>query len=454
MIISTLSIRPVRVCVFAVGLAFTSLAFTSNGYAQNIPGNDEDDLLITVESGDTFSGIVSRELNSLDAWGEVARYNKLASPDSLRPGDVIVIPGELLRRRNFARVVFVKGNSTRSGGADDASESLAKGDKIYPGDMIKTDTDGFVSLSFSGGTSVNIQPDSTMRINVLECIDKEQACEINLESEKGQLGLDVNNEGFSQPTIFTIDTPYASAAVRGTKFDFDVNDGNVLGVTEGLVQISLNGISNDIKIGKGVLGGQGRSINDLYDLLVKPTLRLNKEINRVSDEDVISWDTVEGASKYLLAFANSDDVTQVVADAVSTDNVNKPDLAIGDYQVIARAVDPNGLRGFVAQEAFSRVDIDNEVTAPELDIVMTETELQVSADASAGAVEVKLGNQLKTIDSYDHVIGVSTYQISAGETIKVPVDMSKQWYLQGRKVVNKSTVSPYGLTYFFKKQGG
>ena len=63
--------RAVRTCLIAAGLLTWSLAALSQ--------SQEEDLRVTVKSGDTFGGILKRELQSLDAWSEVARFNELES---------------------------------------------------------------------------------------------------------------------------------------------------------------------------------------------------------------------------------------------------------------------------------------------------------------------------------------------------------------------------------------
>jgi len=437
----------VRSCVVAAGLFASSAAI-----AQGTTEAEIQDLLITVESGDTFSGIISRELKSLDAWGEIAKYNKLGSPDDLKPGDVIIIPAEVLKLRNYATAVFVKGNAILHNSAKDTKTELKKGDRIYAGDLIETDENGFVSVSFNGGTSVNIQPDSTMKINVLDCIDRELACEIDLRSESGQLGLDVQSIGFEKPTEFNIDSPYASAAVRGTRFDFDVNEGNVLGVTEGTVEISLNGIRNDIKIGKGVLAGQGRSINDLYDLLVKPPFRLRDDFNRISSEDIINWDAVDSAEKYLVTYSAAESMKSPLTSLTIDKTFTLPDLPAGEFFVGGRAVDSNGLRGFTGVRKLQSVDIDSKVAAPELEILIRDTQMQITPSGSAtDDVEVKIGNSIENIDSGEYIVTNQVHHLKGGESITVEIDAAKQWFMQTRKVVDSNTVSPYGLLYFFDK---
>ena len=86
------------ISVLLAGLFVSTAVFAQSDETKNSDETQSavQDLHITVESGDTFSGIVTRELNSYDAWGEIARYNKLDSPDDLKPGDVIIIPAQVL----------------------------------------------------------------------------------------------------------------------------------------------------------------------------------------------------------------------------------------------------------------------------------------------------------------------------------------------------------------------
>jgi len=461
-----LTSRAIHSSVLATGLAtglVASLFVSSAALSQSNTNTAEpdktkaaiQDLRITVQPGDTFSGIVTREMKSYDAWGEIARYNKLESPDNLKPGDVIVIPAEVLRLRNYATVVFAKPKAIHHNASEGTKGNVAKGDKIYLGDLIETNENGFVSMSFNGGSSVNIQPDSTVEISMLDCIDREKACQIKLEAEKGRIGLDVQRTGFAKPTVFSIDSPYANAAVRGTSFDFDVDEGNVLGVTEGSVAISFNGNSNNILAGKGVLAGEGRSINDVFDLLAAPTFNLNDGITHVSSEDVISWDAVDTAVIYQLAYDENESMQSALITLTETSRYTKPELPVGDFYISGRAVDSNGLRGFLSKKQIRSVAIDQEVDAAELDVVIDGMKMQITAAGTpADDIEVKIGNEVVVVDGTEYIMGDSTHRLRGGDTITVDVDPARAWYLQSRKVVNRNNVSPYGLLYFFDKTSG
>ena len=248
--------------------------------------------------------------------------------------------------------------------------------------------------------------------------------------------------------------PYASAAVRGTRFDFDINDGNVLGVTEGKVEITYNGNRSDVDIGKGVVVADGGSIGQQIDLLGKPEIRLSDDQDKVSSEDVISWEVVSGAEKYLVTYASSESMQDVVASIDNVDNVTRPELPVGEYYLSTRAVDANGLRGFSAHKKIAVVKLDDGTQAPDLDIQVTDTEMQVKAPESASnTTEVKIGNALVEINSREYVVSTNTYLLAPGQQITIPIDSSKDWYLQNRAVMSADTVSSYGFLYVFEAPG-
>ena len=442
--------RKMRLSVLAAGMFGTVVL------AQSVIAADAQDYKVTVKAGETFSNIVVRELNTLSPWEVVAEYNNLASPDELKPGDVIVIPAHLIRLKNFATVVYVKRNVTHYNSITNSKSELRKGDRIHRGDQIETDETGFVSVSFNGGTSVNIQPVSKMKVAALECVDSDDTCEIDLETFKGTLGVNVQSVGFKNPTEFNIKTPYASAAVRGTEFDFDVtDDGNILGVTEGTVEIAYNGASNNINESQGVLAGEGRSINDVFDLLKQPELALHDDVTLISSEDIISWQPVAQAASYRIDFASSESMADVLTSSSETNTFIRPVLPQGEIYVAARAVANNGLRGLISQKKLSSVAIDTESESPILDIELSGNEMQITAsDGASNDIEIKIGNSLQSISNSEFIVADQVHRIDAGETLKLEIDRTKEWYLQGRSVINESTVSPYGLLYVFEETGG
>lgn len=451
------SLSHIRCQAFALLAVFFAAFAPATVWAEATAGetvrSDSRDLHIVVKPGESLSVILQRELESIADWKLVARTNKIASPDNLRPGDVIVIPHSLVQKRNYARLAFAKGTAQLIRAITKAVEKVKKGVKVFVGDAIKTGRDGFVSLSFRDSSLVNIQPNSEIVVDKLECFDKSVSCVITLRATEGELNLDVGQSDFSQPTTFTIETPYASAAVRGTEFDFDIREGNILGVTEGEVEISYGGQSSVVPLGKGTLAGEGRSISTVYDLLLAAEFPEFVDFNRVSEEDILQWGEVEDAERYLVAFATDEAMTSVVtATATST---GEPDATLvmsdvqpGDYYFAVRGVDENGLKGFPAKKKVRQVSIDKTV-GPDLDIEVVDQNMRIRSDSDR-PLEIRVGNELQFVKGLDRLVQYQTYELEPGKELNLDVKDNPDWYLTAREILSERSVSVYGGLYEYK----
>ena len=436
-------------CTAPLLIAIHSTSAVAQTAAEPGSKTRKSDLNVVVKPGDTLTSIVMREMGTLDYWTKLADHNKLQAPHKLSPGDKIEFPWELLQYRNFAKVVFVKGEVSLQRKGESEVRPLDKGVKVYIGDTIKTSKNGFASLTFKGESLVNIQPDSHVVLQELECFEVEVACQIDLRTDKGQMRLDVKNVGFSKPTKFSIDTPYATAAVRGTVFDFTTLDGNILGVTEGEVEISANELSSRVPIGKGTLAGEGRSITVLYNLLDKPAYN---DFLRISAQDVISWSPLDKAEKYKVVVASNESMTDIIQSLTSDRTLVQAQQQPGTYFISARGVAENGLQGFRATQRIDQVKIDPAADVPELEMELSDTTLTIKA-AGTGRTEIHIGDHLTKVDDLDQLVDFKSYDINAGDSLTLQVDTSKDIYLISRTVINSSTVSSYGNLYEFKKTG-
>ncbi len=72
----------------------------------------------------------------------------------------------------------------------------------------------------------------------------------------------------------------------------------------------------------------------------------------------------------------------------------------------------------------------------------------------ADDVEVNIGNAIVIDSGIEYIMSREIQQLKGGETTTVNIDPAKEWYIKSRKIVNESTVSPYGLLYFFDKTDG
>lgn len=415
--------------------------------------SDSRDLHVVVKPGDSLNSILKRELESVDDWKLIARTNKIAEPNNLRPGDVIVIPHSLLHKRNFARLAFVKGTGELIRAVTRLVEVLKKGVKVFVGDTISTGNNGFVSLAFRDSTLVNIQPNSVVLIEKLECFEKKEACVISLRADDGELNLDVGRADFEKPTKFTIETPYASAAVRGTVFDFEIREGNVMGVTEGEVEISYSGESAVVPIGKGTLAGEGRSVSTVYDLLLATEFPEFVDFERVSAQDTLQWNSLSDASRYIATIASDEAMTNVVATRATSARDRHPTVIEstfqpGDYFLSVRGIDENGLKGFPAVKKLRQVSIDKD-EGPDLDIEVVD-ELMSVRSISDSPLEVRVGNELQSVNGLERLLQYQTFVIEPDQLFELDVTSNETWYITAREILSDRSVSVYGGLYEYK----
>ena len=219
-------------------------------------------------------------------------------------------------KSNFGHVVFVKGDVTHTRFFSIVNPPQ-KGAVVTEGDVFTTGEDGFVSISFPSGASVNIQPASRISITDVDCIDGLEQCNIALSAEQGEVHSNVTPRlPGERPINFRVITPYLSAAVRGTSFYVD-SDQNVdrLGVTSGLVATSANGATNNLPEGKGIKAVMGED-PVIVDLLSPPEFSLPptcRENFVISNEDIVHWRAVPGAEKYLITYTTDSTIVDPVS---------------------------------------------------------------------------------------------------------------------------------------------
>lgn len=402
---------------------------------------------VVVKEGDNLTAIVQRVMGSVEFWPETAKNNRITRPDALKPGQIIRFPSELVQKRNFANIAFSKGDAKLVRRGTDEELPAERGEHVFLGDIIATGEDGFVSLSFAGETLVNIQPESRVQIVEFDCFDKQKSCVVNLMADRGQMSFDVRNVGFEKPPRYSIETPYASAAVRGTRFDVDVNNGSVLGVTEGAVQVTSGVLTMPLPTGKGTLAGGGRSITTQYDLLSAPEY---KAFIRLSAEDYISWTPIDDATTYRYVLADNESLTDVIVSGSSANSHLGVPPEPSQFFLGTRALDENGIKGFRAIQRIDQVGINESAQAPALEIELSENQLAIVNTGDVTS-EVHVGAALQSVGDLDQLLDFAAYDISAGDRLELTVEANQDVYIASRAVLNDATVSLYGNIYEFKR---
>jgi len=125
-------------------------------------GAATDELAYTVRSGDTLIGISRQYLIDPQRWSELKRLNRIRNDRRLMPGSTLRIPLDWLRQtRAQVTVLEVAGEVKVDGRTPRA------GDKLTEGARIETGKQGAVALELTDGSSVNVQPETSVRLERL-----------------------------------------------------------------------------------------------------------------------------------------------------------------------------------------------------------------------------------------------------------------------------------------------
>ncbi|MEE9320148.1 MAG: FecR family protein [Granulosicoccus sp.] len=310
---------------------------------------------VIVEAGDTFVSISRRELGSGSFAAALSEFNRQLLSSTLAEGSIVRIPILVPAREEAATVIFVKGQVTRAG------LDIGKDAEIRRGDVLITGPSGFVSLEFSSGSIVNLQPDTSATLIRLNCLPDDDSCLIELHTDKGQMSSDVETrEG--QPVEFRVTTPYASAAVRGTAFK-SIVDGPafVVGVTEGAVNIEAQQAAVALDKGFGSVTQDGSAPGDPVPLLPPPAFR--NIPTRLASGDAVLWFGLTDAARYHVTVSSDNQGNQVVASFNGEEN--HLDIAgavdAGNYYLYLHGMDSNGIPGYQASTRISVADIDDSI---------------------------------------------------------------------------------------------
>jgi len=429
-------------------------ANTDNSVAHTIIARD-----VIVAPGDTLTSIAKRELGRAGLAPQLAEFNSLVVSAPLVPGQIVHIPIHVPVREEFADVIFVKGNVIARRALPDSEPPeaitvglqtsdfgngetivLSRDTDILPGDLIDTGDNGFVSIEFSSGSVINLQPSTVAILNRLNCLPSDDSCIIDIQTVRGKVTSNVQPRE-DQPVDFRITTPYATAAVRGTFFDIDADQQDlIVGVTEGIVDLSSQGSDKLVQLeqGFGSFIKDGGAPNDPIALLNAPVFK--RVPTRVARGDSISWWPIADAIQYATLISSD----AAGSDALTTFNVNSDNLGVegiqsGDYFIHLRGVDENGIQGFRSQSMITIADIDSNLSPVNTTISVEGSEYLVEVTNPS---EVAIGYEIQIANdaSFDDPLSVD---VDAGGSAYFRVS-DNVVYARARILMDPYTVSEFG----------
>lgn len=301
------------------------------------------DMIYTFRPGDSLWKVCEQYARDPQAcWRELAQRNGIRSPRAIPPGARLRIPAEWLKQQPEPAIISEFSGQVllyRKVGGEPVMAEIGLG--IEFGDALETGPQGLARIDFADGTWLQLRPDSLVVFDAYSRYRESGMVDTSLRLERGRIRTWVKpRRGEGQRFIIT--TPSAVAAVRGTEFDLSVDRTEVLRneVTEGVVEVSASGVAREVPAGYATLARPGEPPLDPVPMLAAPGLHADTREGKLS----LDWDAVRGAQAYRLELYRVADNRLVSAPRV-TETHWQQTMEPGEYRLLARAEDANGLRG-------------------------------------------------------------------------------------------------------------
>lgn len=319
----------------------------------------------TIRGGDTMIGISRRYLlqgDRLEVQRALWEYNRLANQNSIRPGQVIRIPGNWMRNEAGPTTLERVEGDVRSG-----TQALIPGSSLSPGDGVRTGKDGFATIRLADGSTLELKPDSEV---VLESVRKSPLAEGSeakflLRSGRAEAAVQKRPAGGAR---FEVRTPIAVAAVRGTRFRVASDAARQTAtseVLEGVVEVADNANLGRVSVaeGFGTRVKSGEPPAEPRALLPAPRLWTGIRLSLRSPV-TLNFTSLPGATGYRVLVARRADFAEVIySEVVGSNQIPLPEMANGPYFLKVRGIDDLGLEGrdATADLVFS---VDRSAPAP------------------------------------------------------------------------------------------
>lgn len=287
-------------------------------------------------------------------WQQLAQHNGIASPRQIKPGTVLNIPADWLKQAPApVKVLASIGEVVVYPQAGGMSRPLQSGMSISTGDAIETGVDGSARVVFADQSELIIKPESLVIFDRYSRFEDSGMVDTSLRLERGEIRTYVRprSEGRGR---FIINTPSAAAAVRGTRFDVEVDAEEVTRniVHDGAVALSAEGEEQLVAAGQVSTATPGSPPTPPREIL--PPVKLEAS----AGQGVVKagWASMAEASGYWLELYSLPTQALLRTEPVEASDwqVSLPD---GDYRLVVRAIDAEGVRG---REAVAEVTL----TAP------------------------------------------------------------------------------------------
>jgi FecR protein/LysM domain len=308
---------------------------------------EEQFMEVVVQKRDCLIRICDKYLDAPDAWREIAKVNKLKNPDLILPGQRLLVPVSLVQGVHLdASVTFVKGEVQLLPKGSESWQPLRLNDRVSQGDGVKTGADGTVELTFEDDTALLIKTNTSLVVN--------KSTQTKAFSAIRDFFLGIGRiisrvkTATGSDSRFSVRTPSAIAAVRGTEYRVSVDEQEVTRAEVLLGTVTIQAKANTVEVneGEGTLVRKDEPPVSPVKLLSPPIPVSIEPLYRVMPI-MLSFGFVPGATAYRVALAKDkymkDEVFDRVTPADQPLRIDK--VEDGAYFMQSQSIDENGIEG-------------------------------------------------------------------------------------------------------------
>lgn len=432
---------------FFAGFAMLALVLLSSPKAYS------EDWIYSVKQGETLWGLCLEYTNKRDCWQTVGPYNGVVFPRSLAPGTRIKFPVEWLKAQPVsARLIHLSGNveiQHLTQEQNSAAVAAQEGALLNIGSVVRTSERSNATIQFADESLMVIESNSEVRFDTLSRHGENGMVDTNLNLMRGAVTSKVKKR--EPASRYSVQTPSAIAAVRGTDFKISADATTMRGqVFEGSVGVGRQNASNSAHQEKAVVAGYGivaqkdKALPEPTKLLDAPIIEAHGEL--LSFPYALNWAPIEGAQQYHVNIFSDNENSQLVLNENSLGNQFEiPQTLSGCFRTEISAIDSMQLQGMPASTKFCGAAAPEQPTlvGDATRLRMEEGLVQWDASPRAIAYEVQQSKHK------DFSVIESTHATELTE-FTLPESDSKV-YLRVRAIGEFSTASEFSDTLEIKK---
>lgn len=300
-----------------------------------------------IRQGDNPWNITSRFLKDMAYWPRIQEYNGIGdSATALQPGTTLRIPMAWMRTIPQTAIIADVHGEVLLQRQHGTPQAAAAGMLLMPGNLLRTGSGGSAVLQFPDGSRALLGAGSTLRLVELNRLTVSSGQQVRFELQQGEIESEVKPAANSGGR-FVIQTPAATAAVRGTRFRVASAAGRTRNETlQGTVALQNRRGTTLLGAGRGAYVQAGAEPGTARPLMPAPVLDILPErVERLPLR--VEIPAVAGARAYRSQFVATAGAGVIESDRSSpTPHVlSTDDLPDGIHRIRVRAVDENGLEG-------------------------------------------------------------------------------------------------------------